>query len=364
MMEQRKPLVCLVSCYYDVNYVRTTTIKDALSKGPYDFVHVANRSRNLKRYIEVLAGLIKTRLTKRPDIYFLTFRGYEILPIVRLITLGKPLIFDEFINPLELVVHEQKIIKSPFVAKILRWGYRLWLNFVQAVTTDTASHADYSAELMNLSRDRYTVLPVSTDELTFDADKYSENIEKSQQFQVFYYGSMLPLHGVDVVLNAMEILKDYKDIELLMVGGKKKAQQKIRSATQAGANIHHQDWIDYDKLPLAMKRADICLGGPFGATVQSQFVITGKTYQQLSMARPTIIGMNHESAVFTDKVNALVVEQNNSEKLAESILWANQNRDKLGQIGQNGRKLYQDEFSIDSLTGRIENLLARFVKDR
>lgn len=363
-MSRTKPAVCLVSCYYDNNYIRTVTLKQALAQSPYELVYVGNKQRGLWRYAEVTIELIKTRLSKRPDIYFLAFRGYEMLPVVRLITIGKPLIIDEFINPLELVVHEQKLVKNRLLAAVLRWGYRLWLRSVQAITTDTASHAKYSAELMKLPLSSYTVLPMSSNEVIFDAGKYQRVGPRDDKFEVFYYGTMLPLHGVDTILGAMELFKDRPDIELTMVGGKAKARQQIEAAQRAGARINYIEWIDFDKFPMAMKRANVCLGGPFGDTVQSQFVITGKTLQQMSLGCPVIIGANHESAMFTDKQNALIVDQGDPKKLAEAIVWAYDNRDRLAEIGRNGRELYRDRFSTDKLAGKVGDLLAKFVKDR
>ena len=362
-MKRQSPLVCLVTCYYDTNYVRTTTLRESARHGSYDYVHVANKKRGIGQYFEVLFGLIKVRLTRNPDVYFLTFRGYEILPIIRLITLGKPLVYDEFINPIELVVHEQKIIKSPMLISVISWGYRLCLKTVQHITTDTRSHAEYSAEMMNIPIDKYTVLPLGTDEETFDFAKHSGIEPDSDKFQVFYYGSMLPLHGVDVVLKAMELLKDYAGIELLMVGGKDRAKQAIEEATNLGARVKHQAWIDYDKLPVAMSKASLCLGGPFGATTQSRYVITGKTYQQLSLSCPTVIGLNKESDVFKDKFNSLIVEQDSPAKLAEAILWAYKNRDQLEEIGRNGRKLYKEKFSMDVLSQKTDDLFAKLFKN-
>ena len=58
----------------------------------------------------MLLKLVYVRFAKKPDVYILAFRGYEILPFVRLITLGKTFIFDEFINLIEWVIFEHKKI--------------------------------------------------------------------------------------------------------------------------------------------------------------------------------------------------------------------------------------------------------------
>ncbi len=41
----------------------------------------------------------------------------------------------------------------------------------------------------------------------------------------------------------------------------------------------YQIWVPFDELPKHIAAADICLGGPFGDTLQSRVGWTGKTVQ-------------------------------------------------------------------------------------
>ncbi len=345
--------VCLITCYKQPDYIRAKTLRKAIGDiKDVELIVVKNKHTGLWRYIEVVGKLIAVRLTKHPDIYFLTFRGYEMLPITRLLTLGKPLIFDEFINLMEWVIDEHhKIKQESLLAKFLYGNYRFWLKKVQLITTDTMSHAKYSADLMKLPIDRYVPLIVSTDEQTFDGSKVASRRHK-RPFRVFYYGNMLPLHGIEVVLQAMRNLKG-QDVELQLIGGNAKVQQMIKQAKNDGVKVDYKTWVPFADLPSYMQLADVCLGGPFGDTIQSQFVITGKTYQLLQMGRPVIVGQNLESGIFTDKSNVLIVKQNNADSLAGAILWAQSHPVELKKIGQNGRKLYQNKLSNRQLSEQL-----------
>ena len=143
--------VCLITCYKQPDYIRAKTLRKAIGDiKDVELIVVKNKHTGLWRYIEVVGKLIAVRLTKHPDIYFLTFRGYEMLPITRLLTLGKPLIFDEFINLMEWVIDEHhKIKQKSLLAKFLYGNYRFWLKKVQLITTDTMSHAKYSANIFD-----------------------------------------------------------------------------------------------------------------------------------------------------------------------------------------------------------------------
>lgn len=348
--------VCLVTCYRDPEYVRVRTLEKSLSLQPKtECLIVRNRHRGLLRYIEVTAKLLRVRISNRPDIYLVTFRGYEILPLVLLIAGKKKVIFDEFINLIEWIAYEHKKFNpNSFLVRVVHFVYRLLLSRADLILTDTTSHADYSARLMDVPRSKYQVVAVGADEDTF---KPTKDVKQPDGFQVFYYGSMLPLHGIEYVIEAAIGLSNHEDISFLLVGGGASLEEKIRQAVLKGANIEYRKWIPYEQLPIAIDQSMVCLGGPFGNTVQSRLVVTGKTCQFLSMQKLVIVGETEESNIFIDKVNSLVVKQADADALQTAILWAFNNQDKLASIGRKGRVLYQREYSQEAISQQLTDAL-------
>jgi glycosyltransferase involved in cell wall biosynthesis len=166
----------------------------------------------------------------------------------------------------------------------------------------------------------------------------------------------LPLHGLWVVIEAMRLLKD-QPIELCLIGGKKDVKVMVDRAIFDGVKLKYKTWVPFGDLPGYMQQADICLGGPFGETVQSQFVITGKTYQALQMGCPVIIGENLESGVFTDKKDTLIIKQANPLALSEAILWAKEHPIQLRKIGKAGKEVYYKKFSSQKLSLQLQLML-------
>lgn len=358
MIRQTKK-VCVITCYAQPDYIRARTIRAGLRLLPdVEVVVVKNTHTGFLRYGEVVLKLIKTRFTKNPDIYILTFRGYEMLPIVRVITLGKKLVFDEFVNLIEHTVYEHHKLKEGGLATvILQAGYRFWLKTADIILADTPSHADYSSELMKISREKYVPLIVSTDEETFDVSK--DKNAPHDELRVFFYGLyMLPLHGLDVMLDAMRLLKN-ENVTLHIIGGKARTAEEIHAAHREGVHVTYQQHVPYDDLVNYVHDADIVLGGPFGDTVQSQFVIGGKVFQFLRSGKPTIVGINEESGIFTDKKDALVIPQGNPQALADALKWAKAHPKELAGIGEAGRKLYEAKLSNKVLAEQLRALLAR-----
>jgi glycosyltransferase involved in cell wall biosynthesis len=320
---------------------------------------VKNKHTNILRYVEVFWKVLVVRIKYHPDIYFQTFRAYESFPFIRLITIGKKFVFDEFINPIEHVAYENHYIKpGGIIANVARLGYKFWLQTVSVIVTDTPSHARYSADLMKLPIDRYQPLIVSTDEQVFIKSNSTKKAAGSS-FTVFYYGLfMMPLHGLDIILEAMRLLQG-QNITLVLIGGKQSTSQKVARAKAHGADIDYKKFVPFESLPTYMESADLCLGGPFGGTVQSQFVIGGKTFQYLQMGRPVIIGRNEESHIWTDKKDALIVDQADAQGLADAILWAKDHPKELTKIADAGQKLYQQKLSNRVLVKELRTLLGR-----
>lgn len=353
-----KTSVCIITCYKDPDYIRAITLRQGLlAQKNVDLTIIKNKRTGVLRYFEVIAKLIKARLTINPDIYLLTFRGYEMLLPVLFIGIGKKVVYDEFINPIEWVFYEHKKIPvlSDLIERITKSIYRLLLKRCDVVLTDTDSHADFSAELMRINRAKYLTIPVGTDEDTFKPI----TAKKKKDFIVFYYGNMLPLHGIDYVLNAALRLVEHGDIKFEIVGGDFRLERKAKLFRRLGANIHYRTRLPYKELPQAIAAAELCLGGPFGNTVQSQFVITGKTYQFLAMEKPVVVGANRESKAFSDRQNVLVVKQADDRALSKTILWAKNNPAELRTLGEHGRQLYVEKFSSKVVAGRISELLNR-----
>lgn len=351
--------VAVITCYSQPNYIRAVVLRNAIKAIPRinETIVIKNQAKGFLRYPEVLLKLIWVRLKKNPDTFVVTFRGYEILPFVKTVCFNKSIIFDEFINPIEWAVHEHKKLKKDgVVARLVRWIYRRNLMNVAKILTDTQVHANYSSELLNIPVNNYAVIPVGTDESIFRPQ--ISKINSHTQFVVFYYGSMLPLHGIDIVCSsAIKVAYTDDSVRFVIIGGNKETKKLIEQAIKEGANIEYKKWVNYSDLPNEISRSDLCLGGPFGNTIQSNMVITGKTYQFLASQKPTVVGKIVGSTGFVNRYNVLIVKQGDSDELTKTILWAKANKKHLARIAKNGRQLFDSSYSTSQITKLLNAII-------
>jgi glycosyltransferase involved in cell wall biosynthesis len=356
--------VCYVLCYKDPNYIRSQTLLAALEKiSGLELLIVKNSRRGLLRYLEVPLKLLAARLRHRPDVFIVGFRGHEVFWLLYPAMIGKRIIFDEFINLHDWLVSEHKKLREGSTLTRLIDGYMKWVfRRSNIVITDTDAHAQLTVATYGLSRKKIAVVPVGADEEIF----YPRPAAGADKFEVLFYGSMLPLHGIDMILDAAALLasKDkYKDLHFTLVGGRDNPQmlRMVKAFIESNKlkNVRHLPWVSYGELPRLIAAADLGLAGPFGGTGQARRVITGKTFQFLAMGKPALIGKTAAAGEFEDKVNSLLVNQADSWALAEAIGWAYDNRGKLEAIGQAGRRLYEDKFSIRVIGDKLNTLLVK-----
>jgi glycosyltransferase involved in cell wall biosynthesis len=362
-----KTIIAVVTCYHDPDYVRARTLRTVVSAVPgVKTIIIKNKKKNALRYVEVLWQMLRVKYREKPAAFLVTFRGQEILPFALLIAGRTPLWFDEFIVPsayARLENHRQSF-KKRMIRVVFRLSepiYRLCLRRCQAIFSDTPSHAELGAKMSEVNLSRYTPIPVGTDETIF---KPKDSTKKVSPFQVFYYTTrMQPLHGIPYVLDAAERLAGDRRISFLLVGGKKPMEQAVNEAIKRGARIEYRPWVPFDDLPKIIRESGVCLGGPFGGTVQAEHVVTGKTYQSLACAVPTIVGENDDTAsIFTHQGNAIIVRQQSPEALVDALVWAVEHPSELQRIGEKGRQLYERSFSNEALVRIMTPLVERIRK--
>ena len=137
--------VAVITCYYEPDYVRNRVMREALNaQEKVEIFEIKNKHRGLWRYHEVFWKTVRLKSREKPDAYFLTFRGQEMLPLIQLIAGRKPVWFDEFIVPGAYIKQEKrKSLSYKVKVAILRTGlpiYNFFLKRCSKILTDTTAH--------------------------------------------------------------------------------------------------------------------------------------------------------------------------------------------------------------------------------
>ncbi len=360
--------ICYVLSYRAPDYIRTRSILRALRQIPDIELHEAiNTSTGIHRYLETFRKTQEIKKKHDPDVYFLGFRGHEFYwPLRRLVGI-KPIILDALMSPYASLSRERKFgglgVAAASAWRFLENGI---LNDANVVLTDTTPHLHFYQQEFSLPSRKLLAMPVGAEEREKEIDsvEYKPPVHPQSEMSILFYGSFLPLHGIEIILQAASHLRDLP-IRFDFVGGNEKQARKLRSncTNLAITRYTHRQWVSFDELiNVTIPGADLCLGGPFGDTEQAKRVITGKTSQCLALGKATVIGSINEDVGFVDKHNCLLIPQGNPQALADTLRWCFDQRHQLAEIGERGRAIYSEKLSVDVIRQLLSKTLSELSR--
>ena len=266
-----------------------------------------------KRLLQVYGRLLRTSM-KDYDMSFVGFAPQLVLPLFRRKLKKKPLAMDFFISMYDTLCFDRKKFRPQSLAgRLLRRIDRKTLAAADLAICDTKAHGRYFCKEFGFPAEKMSVLYLEADSSIY----YPRPMKEHSDFTVLYFGSVLPLQGVSVILKAIDLLKDEKGLRFVFVGPL--GNDNIRT----GENItEYINWLPQEELAEKIAGADLCLAGHFdGDIMKAKRTIAGKTYIYRAMEKPVVLGdnpANRELFSESDK-GVYFCEMGSPEKLAELI---------------------------------------------
>ena len=273
--------------------------------------------RVLKAYWES----IKTLASKRVERVFIGFAPQLMLPLLWICKIGgKSVSIDFFISMYDTFVCDRKRIRETSVtAKILHWIDRKTLSLADYYISDTKAHKDYFVEEFGADPQKGAVLYLKADDTIYYPMQIEKPVEWKDKFVVLYFGSVLPLQGIPVVLEAIRQCTADDRIRFVFVGPLEKS---LHVDTNQYANTAFYSWLSQEELAKKIAMADLCLAGHFNSEIsKAKRTIAGKTYIYRAMGKPVILGDNAANReLFEEEKNQIYfVEMGNATALAKLI---------------------------------------------
>lgn len=328
------------------SYVRNLLVRRALAQ----LGRLTEATSSLPAYPLRIASVTAGLIRRRPpaDIVWAGFFGQPLVPIIKTLYPGRPLVLDAFVSAFDtLCLDRQSVRPNSSLGRVIHRLEQVALTRADVVVTDTAAQAGFLVSQFGLDPRRVIVY-----RLGYDDDLFKPIPPRSgPDICVFFYGSFLPLHGVEVILAAAKRLKREANIRFV-IGGAPPGRRKA-TLGDVPPNVQLTGYIPYKRLPEYIAAADICLAGPFGATPKANRVITGKTYQFLACGRATILGDNAANReLFTHGRDAWFVPRGDPEGLAEAVLALSRDPVLRAELAAAGRRRAED-FSPAEQVGQL-----------
>jgi len=358
--------VCLFGGY-NPKYIRNVIIKEGLIKNGVEVVecHAKPKFKFWLRYPILFFKHLKFFSIKYDFIFVPAFRHKDV-PLAKLIGLlvNKPVVFDPFVSRYETKVVDQKKVAPYSMQARHNFGVdKLSFKLADIVLVDTFAHADYYAKEFGIDRVKFSRIPVGVPDEPFSlfTTRGEKKRKEGANFLVQFYGSFLPLQGIEYIVQAARIVEGYdKTIRFELIGSGqtfpmiKKLVEELRLK-----NTILRNWLPFNELPEVVSGADICLG-IFGNTEKTLRVIPNKLFQCLSLKKPVITGRTPAILeYFVDRENILLCEPANADSLAKAIMALKDNEQLRKKIAENGYRLIQENFTSQVIGKQLKEILTK-----
>lgn len=255
----------------------------------------------------------------RPDIFLVAFPGHTVVWLARFLCPGRKIVFDAFLSRFDSNVNDRKSYGAFSLRGIADWLLD-WSSCAMSdvVLLDTAQHISYFSKTFGVSVKKMICVPVGADTENFYPREQGPH---GESFVVHFHGMFIPLQGLRFIIEAANLLKDYKDIVFEIVG----SGQQYREISDIVENWRMSNVLLTGVQPLSMlpeyvKRADICLG-VFGDTEKAARVIPNKVYECMAMKKAVITSDTPAiREFFTNEKDVLLCKQADGKSLAEAII--------------------------------------------
>lgn len=279
--------VCFFGSYTS-SYSRNLLTKKAFKKLGWEVTYCNDQGGGIRHYKNLLLSFFKEG--KDCSIIFIPVIGHFDVPLAWVLAkvFKKRLIFDAFYSLYDTYVEDRKSV-SRFSIKALRYTFYDWIAVILSdkVILDTKENMEYFIKRYKLSSQKFYELPVTVDEDIFKPRSKKVN----KKFTIGFYGSFMPLHGVDLIVNSIYELRD-QDIKCILLGigpGVKDIQKQVKKLKLEKVITIINKKIDYEELPEFIASVDIFLSGPFGSTDKAKRVLPLKAVESLSLNQSTIV---------------------------------------------------------------------------
>ena len=299
----------------------------------------------VKRYIQ----LVERHAKMHYDVLITSYSGQLVMPLAKFIT-SKPVVLDAFLGMHEMFVDHLPEASDSYRAKA--WYYLDKYSFRSAdlILADTEEHINYFHEQIGTDRNRFRRVFVGSDDAVFfprSVDRADEN------FLVIFWGTFVPLQGVQFIIRAAKSLQNQKDVVFKIIGsGRTFDLVKNLSERLRLKNVSFfTRWIPYQELPNHITKADLCLG-IFGDTPKAKRVIPNKAFETLAMGKPLITGDSPAAReALTNMKDCVLCKMANPKAITESIMLLKEDEGLRKKIARNGYNLFKEKFT-PKVTGK------------
>lgn len=304
--------------------------------------------RVIKVYIKLLIKYIRL---DNYDLMIVGYPGQFDIFLARILTWinRKPLIWDILMS-LNLISTERNLTKkSPVIISLIKFIEKNACRLPENLIIESKAYADWFHENYQVPLEKFFFIPLGADENIYRITKPYP--KRSGIFKVLYYGSFIPNHGIEIMIQAARSLEEVNNILFIFIGEGPELKN-IQLSSKDLSNVKFLGYLPTEKMIEEISSCDVCLGA-FGHTLQSNMTIQNKIFESLAMGKPIITGHSPVmDETFINKMHLYLTDRT-YESLANAILDLKSNAKLREELAENGYSFFQNNFSKEVIGKKL-----------
>lgn len=230
------------------------------------------------------------------------------------------------------------------------------------IITVTDGYKDYISRHYSIAHDKLDVVTNGVDTEKYkpfeDDGGLREKYGLKDKFIVLFAGNIGLAQGMDVVIDAADMLKDNDNIVFMLVGEGAEKERLRNKVQQLGLhNVIFEDTQPRDMIIGYHNMADVslvCLKrfDLFNITLPS------KIFDTLAMGKPILIGVDGEGRSIVENARAgLFFEPENASDLKEKVLQLYNSKELCVELGRNARACATTQYERRLLAIRLNDII-------
>lgn len=339
---------------YDPLYARNRVLAQACLMAGYSITHMRTEHVGLRGYIDLCVQYMRRK--EAFSIMLVLFPGQKVMFLARLLFRGS-IIFDAFTSHYGGYILDRK---KAGTKSIRAWWYRFldtWsCKLAHKVLLDTQAHIDFFMREFKLPRELFHRIFVGTDESVFFPRASSA---PHSEIVVHFHGTFIPLHGVEVIVEAMRMLRPQTHVRAILIG-KGQTYVRVREMAHEVPSITFIDSVSYKNLAEYIANSDICLG-IFGTSQKTDLVIPNKIFEAAASGRAIISADTPAMRELFDDKAIYYVPAGDARALAHAIQTLADNHGLRTMLGEGARLQYVRQASTRQLAIEIDDILSSYA---
>ncbi len=182
------------------------------------------------------------------------------------------------------------------------------------------------------------------------------------KWTVLYSGTHGLVHGMEMILDAAELLVDDERIRFVMVGDGVAKDALVADAQRRKlSNVEFLPSQQPESLAERIRNSDVCIA----TTTEGSFsegTVPVKMFDYMACGKPVVAAVAGDArAIMTEADGGVIVAPGDSAALASALLRLLEDEGERSRLGKNGHEYVRWSYSRQHLAGRMNDLLERVV---